>query len=165
MLHSRVLYIGVGLLLLLLTVLALAPRRELSGSVWALFRCFWPSWRFFDTPEGLPLLCVRSAESGAEFGPFREVLIAPARPAGSFFLNGAFNLELAYFACTESLLREAQSLDEPPAEYLVSYELVRRLVESRLSGRGSGVRYQFALCDPTNREPYILSRVHTQGEA
>jgi hypothetical protein len=160
-----VLYIGVGLLLLLLTVLALAPRRELSGSAWALFRCFWPSWRFFDSPEELPLLCVRSAESGAEFGPFRDVLAAPVRRAGSLFLNGAFNLELAYFACAESLLREAESLDERPAEDLVSYELVRRLVESRLSVRGSNVRYQFALCDPTSGDPYILSRVHTQSEA
>lgn len=165
MLHSRVLYIGVGVLLLLLTLLALAPRRELAGSAWALFRCFWPSWRFFDTPEQLPLLRVRSAESRADFGPFRDVLVAPRRHAGSLFLNAAFNLELAYFACSESLLREVEGLDESLAEGLASYELVRRLVESRLGDRGSDdVRYQFALCDPTSGEPYVLSKVHTRAQ-
>lgn len=179
MLHSRVLYIGVALVLLLLTLLALAPRRELSGAGWALFRCFWPSWRFFDSAGELPVLRVRFAPNEAALigNPeswtepsddtlrAREVLVAPSRTMSSLFLNGAFNLELAYFACVEALLREAESVEECSVGELVSYELVRRLVESRLSDCPNDVFYQFAVCDRASGEAYLLSKLHTRAQA
>ncbi|HET9931207.1 MAG TPA: hypothetical protein VFQ35_10990 [Polyangiaceae bacterium] len=161
MLVSRALYIGVGLVLLLLAAVALRPRRELSGAGWELFRCFWPSWRFFDSADALPILRARAGRSEEELGPFRDVLRAPRRGPSTLLLNGAFNLELQYFSCVEALARESELVDVSEVRGLISYELVRRLVESRLLESESV--YQFALCEPKGGDAHLVSELHTRG--
>lgn len=158
MLHSRTLWFGFGLVLVLLVLLALVPRRELSSRSWALLRCFWPSWRFFDVPEAAPKLCVRFAREGDGLGDFRALLPAPR--AGSLVLNATFNLELAYASLLEALLHDAHSCDESEIGSLPSYELVHRLARSRLASSERDSNYQFALFDADSDELLLLSAVH-----
>lgn len=136
------------------------PRRALASRAWQLLRCLWPSWRFFDVPAALPLLRFRVAARHDAYGDFCNVLEPKARAASSLLLNADFNLVLAYASAVETLAAELTA-QEPKLDP-VSYEIVRRLVELRVNEFCERVeRYQFALFDAGEDEPWFMSEPHT----
>lgn len=146
-------------LLVCVGALSLFPRRALRSGAWSLLRCLWPSWRFFDVPAPLPSLRVRIAPTNQDYGEYRDVLAAPRRGASSLFLNARHNLELAYASAVETLADELSG-DEPSVDP-TSYEVVRRLVELRARGFDATVqRYQFALFEAGDAEPWFISEPH-----
>jgi hypothetical protein len=124
--------IGVALLLGLVFVLS-RERHSARSPVWMLLRCLFPSWRFFeDIAEG-PELGYRIAAGGKEYGPWQRALIPPPRSLGALFVNTRGNLNLCYRSLVERLcddIDEARDATPEELEQMVSYRLVRRLVET-----------------------------------
>jgi hypothetical protein len=145
--------------------LAFTESRAARSPAWALLRCLWPSWRFFDGVAPAPELAIRVMEGEGEFGRWRPALSPPKRRVYSVFLNAEGNLHLAKQSLIERLLQEldGELLEEAPS--LLSYILVRRLVEAELASFAcaSGC-YQFKLSDPETPEPLFVSAPHQLGE-
>ena len=136
--------VGVGLLALCAGLLFM-PRRALHGRSWALLRCFFPSWRFFEDIDPGPTLSFCFAAPGAGFGPWHDVVRVPAT---GVVLNARGNLWLAYQSLIEQLWSEIEEGASADPSRLVSYRLVQRLVVVELLGPGErapGSRYRFRL--------------------
>jgi hypothetical protein len=136
--------VGVGLLALCAALLFM-PRRALRGRSWALLRCFFPSWRFFEDIDPGPTLNYCSAAPGAAFGPWHEAVRGTAQ---GLLLNARGNLWLAYQSLVEQLWIEIEESSGSEPSQLISYRLVQRLVLVELlqpAERAAGARYRFRL--------------------
>ena len=152
--------VGIALLLLCAGVLFL-PRRSLHGRTWALLRCFFPSWRFFEDIAPGPTLSYSRAAPGAGFGPWHDAVRGTAH---GVILNASGNLWLAYQSLVEQLWSEIEESSTPDPRLLVSYRLVQRLVLLELLGpgeRAAGGRYRFRL---TSGEAWLTEFVSHEHE-
>ncbi|MFZ5890033.1 MAG: hypothetical protein ACOY0T_03115 [Myxococcota bacterium] len=148
--------------LLMPAALVFTRRRLLHSESLLLFRCLWPSWRFFDAVFLGPELCVRVASASGELSEWQPVLHTPQRRVSALVLNARGNLELAYWSLCERLLAELEEQPEgADATALVSYELVQRLIRSEIRERTlAGGTYQFRLRDPLTHEVWYESNSH-----
>jgi hypothetical protein len=143
--RGLLLLLPLGFLLLLTLV---QSRRPLPGRAWAYVRALFPSWRFFEDVEPGPELQLGIASSEGAATTWHPVL--PAAETGRLFLNARGNLRLAYQSLVEQLESELDGCEVESAPQLISYRLVRRLVQERalasglVPGRGS---YRFRLWD------------------
>ena len=151
--------------------ISLLPRRESPHALLTMLRVLVPSWRFFDDLHESPALLARVAPPGADFGPWRPILIPPARGLASLFFNPAGNLLLAHHSLLERLLADVSAWDdtrEPGPESLVTYQLVLNLVRATIAADGGpqlGTRCQFKLVEcpsATTNAPgdLLVSREH-----
>jgi hypothetical protein len=137
---------------LVLTLVALFPRREVRHPAVALLRVLVPSWRFFDDIQTVPALLVRTATRDGEFGTW-QALLPPAVRHWSFpVFNPEGNLRLAEHSLLERLLMDVSEWDERRGEAvdaLVSYQLVLNLVraETRCVMEQGAERLQFKLVE------------------
>ena len=137
-----------GLLLALLIVAAVAfsrfAQREVPGRTVHLLRAFFPSWRFYDDFNHLPVLSFRWRHAGGEFGEWTLCSPRPQRRLAALLVNTDGNLFLAENSLVQQLVTELQSVEPEEAPGLVSYRLTDRLVRTRLPADGSA-EYQFKL--------------------
>ena len=171
-------------LLVVLGLLAWLPRRVVTARGWVLFRCLLPSWQFFEQIESVPALQYRVAADGHDWSDWQNALPAPARTAGSLWLNAPGNLHLACRSLVEHLLAElddtaANRRDDATAgdardvaaarvarqaAELVSYRLLCALVELRARAAlpaSTELRYQFRLIEAERAGSMsFLSGVH-----
>lgn len=140
--------LAVGLFVSLLLAVTLTRRSELSGPGVTLLRSLFPSWRFFETPEGQVLLLSRSVGGEAE-QPFAPAIPAVRRGPFQLLFAPRVNLQLACHDLVDALvhdLAERGHISLAEAEQLVSYRLVQHMVEWQLRARGRApVAYQMKL--------------------
>ncbi|HWA73132.1 MAG TPA: hypothetical protein VG937_12375 [Polyangiaceae bacterium] len=157
------LFIALGALAVLLA-LVLGKRRSARSPAWLLLRSLFPSWRFFEQIAPVPQLQYRVAPADGDFGPWRDALPPIARTPGSLLLNASGNLQLAYQSLVERLSDDLDGTAPESIPGSVSYELVERLVRTRvaLTTEGEEQRFQFQLTLPEGSEPspFFLSAVH-----
>lgn len=148
--------IGSLFLVAILFVLRMERRAVESRSL-ALMRVLFPSWRFFEAIAPAPTLSHRVVDGAGEFGPWLDTLPPVPRPPWFWAFHPAGNLRLACASLVEHL---AHDLDDGPRDGItaqVSYQLVQRLVESRLRGAH---RYQFRLLSQDEPHAEFVSDVH-----
>lgn len=159
---------GIALVLLGVVLLAagLGRRRSVASPAISLLRALFPSWRFFEAPEGQVRLEVRTCTSS--LGPYQPAIAAPERRARSVLYAPRGNMLLACHDLVDVLVDElaergATSLAQ--AEQLVSYKLVQNLVQWRLRERGLRADYQFRLIrqDEQGDELLFESPVYAWG--
>jgi hypothetical protein len=130
--------LSVGLFVLLLAALSLARRRDVSGATVTLLRSLFPSWRFFETPEGQVLLLSRRVSPGLPDDaqqPFTPAIPAPHRGLADVLFSARGNLLLACHDLVDALVQELAEQGETKlehAEQLVSYRLVQNMVRWHL---------------------------------
>jgi hypothetical protein len=150
-------------------LLTLLPRRDVSLPAIALFRCFFPAWRFFEEIAPSPVLSHRLATSGQDVDTAAWVnsLLPPPRRASALWLNAAGNLYLAQQSLVERLHSELDSAGQNPRAIAqtVSYRLVQALVAERVRSAlplGAAASYQFRLSDSTDpADTLFVSEIHT----
>lgn len=151
--------------------LALSPllRQELNGPGWLLLRPLFPSWRFFEETDAFPTLYHRVLNESAAEGPWQATLPPEARPPSALVINSRGNQRLAAQSLVERLAADAGELNPGDgADALVSYELVTRLVRSRLFETQAavvGAHFQFKITSLSNRagvpnEDLLISAPH-----
>jgi hypothetical protein len=145
-----------GVLVLALAATAFLPRVTVRGQAVHLFRAFFPSWRFFEDVGPAPRLMHRRFEAGPGGAPGPWTDTVPPVPRGPLALlyNPAGNLRLACGSLVDQLVADLDALDEAALargeldalDALVSYRLVRRLVEQRRASEGEDAgAWQFRL--------------------
>lgn len=156
---------AVLLFLLVVVLLTLAARVGSSDRRLQLLRALFPSWRFFETVEGAPLLSFRVLDDRGEPGPWRRAIPARARGLWRACWNPQGNLRLAEAAIVEQLLDELAALGPVAvevAEALPGYRLTQRV--ALVSGAAElvpGTRYQLRLAsytpgaDPAEEELWV----------
>lgn len=92
-----------------------------------LLRVFFPSWRFFDFINSVPLLYVRSWNEKGEWSEWLPALKKPERR----FWNILFNPEGNIFLAKQTLVQQfAEELEEPT---LTTTALITQLARSEIS--------------------------------
>lgn len=128
--------------------------RYLPGRALSLLRALFPSWRFFEDLDLVPVLQFRL---DGESGPWRPCLASQKRSWSSLLVNARGNLRMACNSLVEQLVSDAQEVGDGDADsfgesvsYLLAVRLVRsRIREMRVSGdlrpsvEGEGDRFQF----------------------
>jgi hypothetical protein len=131
--------LGVALFVLLLAGLSLLRRRAVSSQSVNLLRSLFPSWRFFEVPEGQLLLLARAVSEQSTDAPFGAAIPPARRNLATPLFSPHGNLQLACHDLVDALVQE---LAEQPgirleqAEQLVSYRLVQNLVQWQMRERG-----------------------------
>jgi hypothetical protein len=147
------------LLLVALATLSLS-RRTLRGTSWQLLRSLLPSWRFFEEVDVGPELSFRVVVNGKP-GPWYEAIERSAqRP--SLWLNPQGNLELLKYSLVDQLVDDLGHVAAEHVAGLVSYRLVRLLVEEAQPIRGAplGSSYQFRITREEDAQPLFTSVPH-----
>lgn len=148
----------------ILLALVLGKRRLTRAPAWLLLRSLFPSWRFFEQIAPAPVLRYRVAEASTDFGPWQDALSRVARTPGSLFLNSRGNVQLACQSLVERLVDELDSVAPNSLPEAVSYQLVQRLVRSRLSATTEAeprcYQFQIALLDSDEEHACFVSAVH-----
>lgn len=120
---------------ILVALISVMPRREVSN-VWvnALRVCF-PSWRFFGAP-GLDVdLLWRVEGSDDTERPWRSALRTTRRGFGSLLWNPNATVRLAEESLVRAAIADIEGLDEATPQHteaLVSVQLLRALIERQL---------------------------------
>jgi hypothetical protein len=158
-----------GILALLIYFLALSAftllkRRTVPGKTLYLLRALFPSWRFFEDFDGESALFLRQSCSTGNFSEWQRCLPRAERRAHHLLFNPKTNYILAVGSLVQQLLAEISDLDCTNAqsiEKLVSYQMVRNLVESELAKSQSVPRasqYQFKVSG--SGEDWLVSPVY-----
>lgn len=155
----------VALFLLVVVLLTLARRSGSADRRLQLLRCLLPSWRFFETVEGAPLLGFRVVDAQEQLGPWQRAIPPRQRGAWRTFWNPQGNLRLAEAAIVEQLLDELAAkgpIEVEEAEALPSYRLTQRVaLVSAAAQLPAGTRYQLRLAtytpgaDPAEEELWV----------
>ncbi len=149
---------GISLLLIaayFIFLLASLLRRGkvISGPWLFLLRSFFPNWRFYHGLGHQPLLFVRILDSTGQWQAWEVFMPRAIFHLSDLFHNPRNNLVLANQNLVDHLSADIQTLpDDGDARDLVTYQLVERLVRSRL--RAEAIQYQFQLrLIPPRSEP------------
>ncbi len=134
-----------------------------------LFRCLFPSWKFYEDLSYIPILYYRSSLDGITFGDWQPAVEKISRNWRNLCVNSEGNLVHAY----NSLLLQVESDKEDftgkeQNEFVdsVSYQLARNLVEYKARAAGLNGQYvQFRITstmqgDPADYEDTLISLVH-----
>jgi hypothetical protein len=124
--------VGFGACLLVAALLVGKFGRSEFARRWGLLSVFVPTWRFFERLDASPDLLYRVWLRGSEPGPWLRVIPHPPRSLRSLIWNPEGNLTLASYGLVDQLVAELEEhgrLELAAAEQLVSYRLVRCLVE------------------------------------
>ena len=163
-----ILLTGFGVVLLLGLLPGLRDR-QFKGWAWKLFRVFFPSWRFFQELGHVPVLKFRIV--GSSESAWTRCMQPEPRNLGSLFFNSKDNLRMAENSLVEQLIDDISEFrDENLVESSVSYELVTRLVrsrirESRLAEVGQGFEFKVTAAvpgagEPNEGEDLLISATH-----
>ena len=126
---------------------------------------FFPSWRFFDHIEMVPVLQHRERQGEQSFGDWQNTLPPHRRSWKHLLVNPQGGLRYAYLSLVDRLIQKCQS--EPNSEQLASsidYLLVERTVRS-LIPQDCASQFQFRIIARATKEPFaqseiLLSQVH-----
>jgi hypothetical protein len=122
-------------------------RGQVRGRGWMMLRVFFPSWRFFDNLDWVPQLRFRIV--GQTDDHWYDIFDPEPRTLSTIFLNPRGNFRMAAHSLVEQFSNDmAEVNDDSKVENLISYQLVKQLVEFRMVELGlaqEGVRYQFRL--------------------
>jgi hypothetical protein len=132
--------LGVALFVLLLAALHLARRRAISNPSVTLLRSLFPSWRFFEAPEGQLLLLARRVSDDADPATFEPAIPTAPRNLTTLLFSPHGNLQLACHDLVDALvqeLSERHSTRLEDAEQLVSYRLLQNMVQWQLRQCGT----------------------------
>jgi hypothetical protein len=152
--------LGIALLALgVLIGLVLAPRKLLHSPAFALLRCLFPSWRFFEAISPPPRLSYRSLTPGQPPGPWLDALVPEPRGLSALLLNARGNLFLACQSLEEQLCADLETASGDVTQ-LVSYRLVQTWVALRMPA-SAPCQFQFRLSEHDGAEQEIfVSSVH-----
>lgn len=134
-----------------------------------LFRCLFPSWKFYEDICYVPVLYYRLSEDGESFKDWCPLFDKLERSWKNFFINPEANLRHAYNTLLQQLESDKEEISEERKSELassVSYLLTKNLVNYRLRDIKSSMKYfQFKLSlemqgSSLDREDIIFSLVH-----
>jgi hypothetical protein len=134
-----------------------------------LFRCLFPSWKFYEDICYLPVLYFRQSTDKENFGNWEEVIPKIDRKWKNIFVNAEGNLIHAYNTLLLQLENDKEEVIEGEDENFVnsvSYRLVRNLVELKLKSSYSNSKYfQFKVTsqmqgDRDDFEDTLVSIIH-----
>ena len=127
----------------------------------ALFKVFFPSWKFFDELGEPPVLYYRLIFSNGEPGPWLVCMENQTRGFGALFLNAQGNLRMACNSLVERLIGDVNETPvKSPADISnsVSYQLVQNLVRNRVGA----ARFQFKIV--SGKEDILVSPLQEISE-
>lgn len=124
---------------------SLLRRGKVVAGPWLfLLRSFFPNWRFYHGLGYQPRLFVRVMDDTGEWRLWEMFMPRAAFHLSDLLHNPRNNLMLAHQNLVDHLSADVQTLpDEGDVRDLVTYQLVERLVRSRL--RADVVQFQFQL--------------------
>jgi hypothetical protein len=143
-------YTIVGMLFLYLLVLVLLSSLKpvyISFRRVYLFRCLFPSWRFYEDLSYIPVLYYRESNNGLDFDSWKPACRKIERKWSRIFINPEGNLAHACNSLLQQLESDKEEVtDEDKNLFInsVSYRLCRNLVESLIIPEGKKF-YQFKL--------------------
>jgi len=134
-----------------------------------LFRCLFPSWKFYEDVCYMPILYCRTSSDGDNFSPWQPVIEKLERNWRCLFLNPEGNLSHAYSSLLQQLESDKEDIDEDHKDDLVqsvSYQLTKNLVRSKLDLKpNEKMCYQFKLTlelqgNSSDGQDILFSLVH-----
>lgn len=134
-----------------------------------LFRCLFPSWKFYEDVCYMPILYCRTSRDGSNFSSWEPVIKKIERNWRCLFLNSEGNLSHAYSSLLQQLESDKEEIEEKNKDELVqsvSYQLVKNLVRSKLDLKNNEkLSYQFKLTlelqgNPADCQDILFSLVH-----
>lgn len=153
---------------LIVCVAFLKPTYVSSRKI-SLFRCLFPSWRFYEDICYLPVLYYRVSLDAKEFTSWSPVIEKINRDWGNIFINPRANLIHAYNSMLQQLendKEEVLDLEKDAFVSSVSYQLAKNLVQSKIEEQKDKTKYyQFKISSTMqgNLDDYedtIISIVH-----
>ncbi|AZZ36284.1 hypothetical protein CIK05_05595 [Bdellovibrio sp. qaytius] len=90
----------------------------------SMLRVLLPSWNFFDRAGDQFELQIQKSDSWQNFFESAQ----PPRNFSNLFLNGPYNLRLAYKSNIDRFMSEAQGLTRTEIEALESYQFILRMI-------------------------------------
>lgn len=100
-----------------------------------LFRCLFPSWKFYEDLSYIPVLYYRTSADGGNFGQWNLAVEKLERRWSRLFVNPEGNLCHAYNSLLHQLETDKEDIAEENKDDLlrsVSYQLTQNLVISKM---------------------------------
>jgi len=127
-----------------LLVSLLRRGKVVSGPWLFLLRSFFPNWRFYHGLGYQPRLFVRIVDDTGQWQPWEMFMPRATFHLSDLLHNPRNNLTLAHQNLVDHLSADVQALPEAgDVRDLVTYQLIERLVRSRL--RTNALQFQFQL--------------------
>ncbi len=146
--------------------LSLLKPRYFSIRKLYLFRCLFPSWKFYEDICYQPLLYYRLADDGKNFQQWQLCIEKLDRSWNKLFLNSNANLVHAYGSLVQQLENDKEEIEEGREKDLVSsvsYKLVKNLVEDRIKDQAKFFQFKLTLTMqglPQDNADILVSIVH-----
>ena len=116
---------------ILVLILSTIRPKYLADRRVQLLRVLYPSWRFFDEIDIVPVLFARHSNANGEFGDWQNILPKKTRNWTCPILNPQGNLLAASHSLLQQLITDLNDWQDPKTEAFsetVSLKLVRNLV-------------------------------------